>query len=158
MKTRLEKTMQADEALTRRRLRKHVERLAGDIGERNVLVPHALQRASRYIEDEWREQHYAVERLEYDVSGIRCANLVAACEGSTRQTEILLLGAHYDSVKGSPGANDNASGIAALLEISRLFQVVAPVLSIRFVAFVNEEPPFFQTAQQGSTVYFPIYT
>jgi Zn-dependent M28 family amino/carboxypeptidase len=59
---------------------------------------------------------------------------------------------------GSPGANDNASGIAALLEISRLFQMVAPVLSIRFVAFVNEEPPFFQTAQQGSTVYFPIYS
>jgi Zn-dependent M28 family amino/carboxypeptidase len=54
---------------------------------------------------------------------------------------------------GSPGANDNASGIAALLEISHLFQVVAPVLSIRFVAFVNEEPPFFRTAQQGSMVY-----
>jgi hypothetical protein len=153
LKTRLEKTMQADETLTHHRLRKHVERLAGDLGERNVFVPHALQRASRYIEDEWSEQHYNVERLEYDVSGIRCANLVAACEGSTRQTEILLLGAHYDSVMGSPGANDNASGIAALLEISRLFQVAAPVLSIRFVAFVNEEPPFFQTAQQGSMVY-----
>jgi hypothetical protein len=70
--------MQADEALTRHRLRKYVERLAGHIGERNVFVPHALQRAGRYIEDEWREQHYGVERLEYDVSGIRCANLVAA--------------------------------------------------------------------------------
>jgi hypothetical protein len=144
-------TMHPDEALSR--LRKHVERLAGDIGERNVFVPHALQRAAQYIQDEWREQGYAVERLEYGVLGIRCANLVATREGSARQTEVLLLGAHYDSVKGSPGANDNASGVAALLEISRLFRMVEPVLSVRFVAFVNEEPPFFMTSQQGSIVY-----
>ena len=144
--------MQHDEVLAHH-LRKHVERLAGDIGERNLFVPNALQRAIGYIEDEWREQHYAVERLEYDVSGIRCANLIATREGSARQTEILLLGAHYDSVKGSPGANDNASGVAALLEISRMFRMVDPVLSVRFVAFVNEEPPFFMTSQQGSMVY-----
>jgi acetylornithine deacetylase/succinyl-diaminopimelate desuccinylase-like protein len=116
--------MQRDEALTGR-LRTHVERLAGDIGERNVFVPDALQRASRYIEGEWNEQGYAVERLEYDVSGIRCANLVAASQGGGRRSEILLFGAHYDSVMGSPGANDNASGIAALLEISRMFQTLA---------------------------------
>ena len=127
--------------------------LPQSIGERNVFVPHALQRASRYIEDEWNEQGYAVERLEYDVSGIRCANLVATSEGGGRRSEILLLGAHYDSVMGSPGANDNASGIAALLEISRMFQILAPVLSVRFAAFVNEEPPFFRTARQGSMVY-----
>jgi hypothetical protein len=68
--------MQPDEALTHR-LRRHIEQLAGHIGERNVFVPQALQRASRYIEDEWNEQGYADERLECDVSGIRCANLVA---------------------------------------------------------------------------------
>jgi Zn-dependent M28 family amino/carboxypeptidase len=73
-------------------------------------------------------------------------------EGSTRHSEILLLGAHYDSVKGSPGANDNASGVAALLEISRMFRMVESALSVRFVAFVNEEPPFFMTSQQGSMV------
>jgi Zn-dependent M28 family amino/carboxypeptidase len=143
--------MQPKEALTR--LRRHVERLAGDIGERNVFVPHALRLAAGYVEDEWREHRYAVKRLDYDVFGIRCANLVATREGSANQTEILLLGAHYDSVKGSPGANDNASGVAALLEISRMFQMVDPVLSVRFVAFVNEEPPFFMTSQQGSMVY-----
>ena len=144
--------MQPDKALTHR-LRSHIQQLAGEIGERNVFVPHALQRASRYIEDRWDEQGYAVERLEYDVSGIRCANLVAAREGGARQTEILLLGAHYDSVMASAGANDNASGIAALLEISRMFRALAPILSVRFVAFVNEEPPFFRTALQGSMVY-----
>lgn len=135
------------------RLREHVGRLAGDIGERNVFVPEALQRAALYIDDAWSEMGYAVERLEYDVYEIRCANLVAERRGADRHSEILLLGAHYDSVVGSPGANDNASGVAALLEISRLFQAVEPALTIRFVAFVNEEPPFFRTAQQGSAVY-----
>jgi Zn-dependent M28 family amino/carboxypeptidase len=96
---------------------------------------------------------YDVERLEYDVSGIRCANLVTTRKGSARSSEILLLGAHYDSVIGSPGANDNASGVAALLEIARMFQAVEPVLTVRFVAFVNEEPPFFWTHKQGSMVY-----
>jgi Zn-dependent M28 family amino/carboxypeptidase len=135
------------------RLQMHVERLAGDIGERNVFASEALQRAAVYIEDEWGTMGYDVERLEYDVSGIRCANLVTTRKGSARSSEILLLGAHYDSVIGSPGANDNASGVAALLEIARMFQAVEPVLTVRFVAFVNEEPPFFWTHKQGSMVY-----
>ena len=135
------------------RLQMHVERLAGDIGERNVFAPEALQRAAVYIEDEWGTMGYDVERLEYDVSGIRCANLVTTRKGSARSSEILLLGAHYDSVIGSPGANDNASGVAALLELARMFQAVEPVLTVRFVAFVNEEPPFFWTHKQGSMVY-----
>lgn len=135
------------------RLQMHVERLAGDIGERNVFASEALQRAAVYIEDEWGTMGYDVERLEYDVSGIRCANLVTTRKGSARSSEILLLGAHYDSVIGSPGANDNASGVAAFLEIARMFQAVEPVLTVRFVAFVNEEPPFFWTHKQGSMVY-----
>ena len=135
------------------RLQMHVERLAGDIGERNVFASEALQRAAVYIEDEWGTMGYDVERLEYDVSGIRCANLVTTRKGSARSSEILLLGAHYDSVIGSPGANDNASGVAALLEIARMFHAVEPMLTVRFVAFVNEEPPFFWTHKQGSMVY-----
>lgn len=143
---------EGDRVLTER-LRRHVERLAGEIGERNISLPGALQRAAMYIEEEWGELGYAVERLEYNVGGLRCANLVATRTGGTRQDEILLLGAHYDSATGSPGANDNASGVAALLEISRLFIAHEPVLSVRFVAFVNEEQPFFRTDQQGSMVY-----
>ena len=135
------------------RLQMHVERLAGDIGERNVFASEALQRAAVYIEDEWGTMGYDVERLEYDVSGIRCANLVTTRKGSARSSEILRLGAHYDSVIGSPGANDNASGVAALLEIARMFHAVEPMLTVRFVAFVNEEPPFFWTHKQGSMVY-----
>lgn len=66
---------------------------------------------------------------------------------------ILVIGAHYDSVAGCPGANDNASGVAAVLELSRLLRGDAGRLAIRFVAFANEEPPFFMTEAMGSRVY-----
>jgi len=145
--------MNDDDQLLMHRLRAHVTSLAEEIGERNVFNSEALRRASAYIETEWGALGYSVERLEYDVSGISCANLIATREGRTRRNEILLLGAHYDSVVGSPGANDNASGVAALLEISRMFRVLEPALTVHFVAFVNEEPPFFWTGQQGSLVY-----
>ncbi len=135
------------------RLRTHVYRLARDIGERNVFRPRALQAAASYLEREWREQGYSVETLAYEVSSIRCANLEVTRRGGVRKGEILLIGAHYDSVIGSPGANDNTSGIAALLEISRMFTGIDPAMTVRFVAFVNEEPPFFRSMQQGSMVY-----
>src|SRR6516225_4797210 len=104
-------TMSDDDQLLTHRLRAHVTSLAEEIGERNVFNSEALRRAAAYIEAEWGAQGYGVERLEYDVSGIRCANLIATREGSTRRNEILLLGAHYDSVAGSPGANDNATAL-----------------------------------------------
>lgn len=134
-------------------LRTHVEQLAGKIGERNIFRPQALQAAASYIERQWEQQGYAVERLGYDVSGVSCLNLEISRSGDARKDEILLLGAHYDTVAGSPGANDNGSGVAALIEMSRLFADVDPAMSVRFVAFVNEEPPFFTTEQQGSMVY-----
>jgi Zn-dependent M28 family amino/carboxypeptidase len=75
-------------------------------------------------------------------------------DGTEFPEEIILIGAHYDSVIGSPGANDNASGVGALLEISKAFRGRNPPRrSLRFVAFVNEEPPFFMTNQMGSRVY-----
>jgi Iap family predicted aminopeptidase len=98
-----------------RRLRAHVQLLAGDIGERNVLHPAALNDAASYIESEWGRQGYAVKRLTYEVSGVLCANLEAIRNGSARRGEILVIGAHYDSY-GKPGVNDNASGVAALLK------------------------------------------
>jgi Zn-dependent M28 family amino/carboxypeptidase len=64
-----------------------------------------------------------------------------------------LIGAHYDSVFGSPGANDNGSGVAALLVLAKRFSGSHNARTLRFVAFVNEEPQHFQTAQMGSFVY-----
>ncbi len=135
------------------RLEAHVRHLAGQIGWRNVFRPKGLEAALRYIEDEWRAQGYAVELQWFEARDVRCANLEVTRSGSTRPTEIILIGAHYDSVLGSPGANDNASGVAAMLELSRLMAERSPARTIRFVAFANEEPPFFRTREQGSVVY-----
>jgi Zn-dependent M28 family amino/carboxypeptidase len=145
--------MGGEEQVLTQRLRMHVEQLAGKIGERHVFCPTALQAAASYIEHKWEQQGYAVRRLAYDVSGVRCLNLEITRQGGARQREILLIGAHYDTVPGCPGANDNASGVSALLELSRHFASIKPALTVRFVAFVNEEPPFFMTRQQGSVMY-----
>jgi Zn-dependent M28 family amino/carboxypeptidase len=135
------------------RLRTHVYELAGEIGQRNIFHPQALDAAAQYITEEWRNQGYEVRRLVYMDRGVERANLEVIREGKDRSREYILVGAHYDSVIGSPGANDNGSGIAALLELSRLFSEAQPNVSLRFVAFVNEEPPFFYGDDMGSMVY-----
>ena len=138
---------------TASRLRAHVQSLADDIGERNVFRPDALHAAADYIDQQFHVQGYDVARQVYQAKGVESANLEATRSGSKRSNEIILIGAHYDSVFGSPGANDNASGVAALLEISSRFRDILPERTVRFVAFVNEEPPFFYWHQMGSMVY-----
>lgn len=145
--------MNSAEPVTSERLQAHVEHLAGAIGERNVFRPEALRSAADYIHAEWCHQGYHVTPHWYELDGMQWANLEVTKVGSVWPKEILLIGAHYDSVRGSPGANDNASGVAALLELSRLLAAEAVAVTVRFVAFVNEEPPFFFTRRQGSMVY-----
>ena len=139
--------------ITAQRLRPHVVDLAGSIGEHNIYHPEALNAAAAYITGQWRQQGYSVRKQSYDVQGLECSNLEITCPGKKHGDEVVLIGAHYDSVLGSPGANDNGSGVAALLELSRLFREVRPTVSLRFVAFVNEEPPFFFWGNMGSMVY-----
>lgn len=139
--------------ITAQQLRPHVEELAGTIGEHNIFHPEALQAAEDYISEQWRQQGYPVRRQSYRVKGIECSNLEVTCSGTSPGDEIILLGAHYDSVWGSPGANDNGSGVAALLELSRRFRDTPPPFTLRLVAFVNEEPPFFTWGQMGSMLY-----
>ena len=131
----------------------HIHTLAGDIGERNVFHPQALASAANYIKEEWERQGYDVDSQHYRAKGVDCANLEVTRAGCDVTEPAILIGAHYDSVKGSPGANDNGSGVAALLELSRLFSSINPKTTIRFVAFVNEEPPFFFRKQMGSMIY-----
>ena len=139
--------------ITPERLRRHVEHLATTIGERNVYCPSALHAAEDYIRGTWRDQGYEVVSQEYTVNGVRSANLEITRPGVVRPDEIILIGAHYDSVRGSPGANDNGSGVAAMLELSRLAAGIESASTLRFVAFVNEEPPFFFFGQMGSMHY-----
>ena len=131
----------------------HVYKLAGKIGERNIWLPSKLNAAAAYIENTWRGQEYTVQRQEYDARGVKSANLEIEIPGTSQTDEIILIGAHYDSVLGCPGANDNGSGVAALLEISRLLKNRKLSRTIRLVAFTNEEPPFFLRRDMGSKVY-----
>lgn len=143
----------AADSITAAGLSRHVRRLAADIGERNVFHPQALQAAEDYIRQCWQQQGYPVTPQDYVAMGVRSANLEITRHGSRHPDEIILLGAHYDSVRGSPGANDNGSGVAALLELSRLFSTIEPACTVRFVAFTNEEPPFFPRGRPGSMLY-----
>jgi len=137
----------------RGRLRAHVEKLASGIGERNVFQPRGLEAAAAYVEERLGALGDTVEAQPFVSHGETVRNLEAERRGGARAREILVVGAHYDSVIGSPGANDNGSGVAALLEIARLLRGRAPQRTLRLVAFVNEEPPPFQTDDMGSLRY-----
>jgi hypothetical protein len=131
-------------------LRVHVATLAGTIGERNVFRPEALGEAAAYLKKFWQENGLRAETQALEANGVACENVWVELRGTQRPEEILVIGAHYDSVLGSPGADDNASGVAALLEISRVLAAGNSPRTVRFVAFVNEEPPFFMTEAMGS--------
>jgi Zn-dependent M28 family amino/carboxypeptidase len=134
-------------------LTKHVSYLAGSIGERNVIAYQPLQQAAQYIEDALKHQGYEVQSQDYVVQMRKVRNLIAEIRGGARANEIVVIGAHYDTVFDCPGADDNTSGVAALLELARLLKNSHPERTVRFVAFVNEEPPHFQTENMGSWVY-----
>lgn len=135
------------------RLRHHVDTLAGAIGERHVGRPQALAAAEAYIAGEFAAIGYDVARQTYVAEGVASSNLEVVVPGSLRENEIVLVGAHYDTVPGSPGADDNASGVAALIEIARALRGARCERTVKLVAFVNEEPPFFYWGEMGSRVY-----
>ena len=134
------------------RLRAHVERLAGTIGERNLWRYAKLREAAEYIRTSFESCGLRSEEQTFEVSRLPVANLSAELAGVSSR-EILVVGAHYDTVSNCPGANDNATGVAAVLELARRFAATPLARTVQFVAFVNEEPPFFQTSQMGSLVY-----
>jgi hypothetical protein len=142
-----------EDAELRGRLESHIDELAVKIGERNIWRPYALGAAGSYIRNTFSSMGFEVVAQPYVTDGVRVENLEIELPGTGSGNEIVIIGAHYDSVIDCPGANDNGSGIAALLEIARWVRALQPARTLRLVAFVNEEPPFFQTDQMGSRVY-----
>ena len=138
--------------LLKDRLSAHVEMLAETIGERNVWQYDNLQRAADYIEGSFKRAGLKTRLLPYESHGKTVYNIEAELPGLDG-AGIIVVGAHYDSLVHTSGADDNGSGVAALLELARLFKDRKPVKTVRFVAFVNEEPPFFKTSRMGSWVY-----
>ncbi len=135
------------------RVELHVRTLADEIGPRDVFVPDKLNAAADYIRTFWEKIGYQVSAQTFSVQNVECQNLAIEIPGRSNPEEIVLVGAHYDTVSWAPGANDNGSAVAALLELSRLFSTESPSRTLRFVAFTNEEPPFFKTRSMGSLVY-----
>lgn len=136
-----------------RELRAHVEELAGNIGERNLFNPAKYAAAELYIGQTLTRLGYQVRRQAFTVDGVECANLDVELRGVERPAEIVVIGAHYDAIKGCPAANDNGSGVAATLALARAFAGSRRDRTLRFAFFANEEPPFFWTEDMGSLVY-----
>src|SRR5439155_21165178 len=125
---------------------------------RNMWHYEPLNAAADFIEDSFSRAGLRNRRDSYDMRGQPCHNIEAEIPGGqgtagSNRPSIIVIGAHYDSVFGSPGANDNGSGVAATLALARRFASVKPQHTLRFVAFVNEEPPYFLSGEMGSLVY-----
>jgi hypothetical protein len=134
-------------------LQTSVRALSEKIGERNTKKHWELASAADFIADQLTAAGYEVGRHGFEVDDVIAQNLEVDVRGTERGDEILVVGAHYDSAPGSPGADDNASGTAALLALARQFREQKLRRSVRFVFFANEEPPHFQTDRMGSVLY-----
>ncbi|MBS0350412.1 MAG: M28 family peptidase [Proteobacteria bacterium] len=134
-------------------LQNHVKILSQDYGPRNFQHYIALTQAANYIHTVFHEYQFLVTVQEYQIKDKIYSNIEAELPGANSSHPLVIVGAHYDSAGNSPGANDNASGIAVMLEIARLLAAAKPDCPVKFVAFVNEEPPFTHTKQMGSYYY-----
>jgi Zn-dependent M28 family amino/carboxypeptidase len=132
-------------------LYKHVEYLSVNIGDRHLWKDHSLNKTADYIESAFASYGYSVWRQTYSCYGRSVSNLITEKTGMDKGT--VVIGAHYDTVPGSPGADDNASAVAGLLELARLLKESSNTKPLLFVAFVNEEPPCFGSYNMGSMVY-----
>jgi Zn-dependent M28 family amino/carboxypeptidase len=146
-----------DQRLTIERLQNHLKALTLTIGDRSVFRPENLEKTAKYIESFYRDIDLPVWQESYRYQDLTVANLVSEIHFSAHPSKRYLLGAHYDSVLGTVGADDNASAIAVQLETARNLKVLADCenidLAVKFVSFTLEEPPIFSTRYMGSRVY-----
>ena len=134
-------------------LKSHVIFLSEKIGERNYLDTEKLDKAADYIEEKFHSYKCDVKRQSFKAENKTYYNIEAEVKGTSDKDKIIVIGAHYDTVIGTPGADDNASGVAGILELARLVSEKPLPYTIRLVAFALEEPPFFRTKNMGSYVY-----
>lgn len=149
----IRKSVTADNpAINLDKLRQHVRKLSFYIGDRSVYRKENLNEAAGYISAELKSYGYEVELQVVGARNNTANNIIAVKKGFVLPQEVIVVGAHYDTCF-NPGADDNASGVAALLELARSIQNKKTARSVKFIAFVNEEPPFFKTEDMGSLVY-----
>lgn len=137
-------------------MRRHVAVIASS--EHNVGHFEALENAARYIEHTLTGFGYSVKRQNFESKAGKVRNLEVSIRSrhqDRRDHPIIVVGAHYDSAEDTPGANDNGSGTAALLELARRLKELDGQMDaeLMLVFYVNEEPPYFKTEQMGSRVH-----
>jgi len=132
-------------------LRKHVTALISPIGFRNYLDTATLNNAADYISQEFSKISKRINIQDYKVEGREYKNII--CSFGPEDGERIIIGAHYDVCGNQPGADDNASGIAGLLELVRLLKDTDLKYRIDLVAYTLEEPPFFRSNAMGSYVH-----
>lgn len=143
----------AIEAAFRDELKRDLYYLGETIGNRNIDDYPALLQSAEWIVAEFAAAGYEVERQAYEAFGKTVENLSVELPGTSNPDEIIVIGGHYDSVMGCPGANDNGTGTVATLALARAFAGRNVARTLRFVTFVNEEPPYFWEETMGSLVY-----
>ena len=144
---------QSELSIIASRARRVVEILAGKYPSRHGGYPETLNAAADFIDQEFRALGFVVESHFYECDGAKVRNLIVEKKGSQPELSCIVVGAHYDTVVGTPGADDNASGIAGLLELARLLKDRPNTRTTKFVAFPHEEPPYFFTHLMGSRQY-----
>jgi hypothetical protein len=138
---------------TKQRLETHIRYLSEEIGPRNLSHPGSLEKAFTYLGGVCHEIGYVTAEQVFDVGQNAARNLEVEIQGSKQPDEIIVVGAHYDTQANAPGADDNGSGVAGLLEVARLLRGKTFARTLRYLAFVNEEPPYFHSQTMGSLVY-----
>jgi Zn-dependent M28 family amino/carboxypeptidase len=133
------------------RLEAHVRKLSIELTPRDAEHTENLDRAAAYIKDEFGQTNGFVSEQVYRVNGKYYRNVIAHFGPETE--ERIIVGAHYDTAGTLPGADDNASGVAGLIELARLLERQPPPLRVELVAFSLEEPPYFRTTGMGSSVH-----
>lgn len=148
----------AEERALAAALRQDLDRLVGALGPRNRMHRVAYFRAAEIIKERLRSTGLTPVKHPSPAGDPSATpgNIVVEWMGGENEgasAEIVVIGAHYDSFSDAPGANDNGSGVVALLALAERLRDLRPRRTLRLVFFVDEEPPYFQTEEMGSLVY-----
>jgi Zn-dependent M28 family amino/carboxypeptidase len=138
------------------RLEAHVRFLAGLQPNRSFMHTDSLAKAEKYIVDQFKEIGFANVELQDVFADGKTYHNVIVRTGDEKAKDLIVIGAHYDAAgENNPGADDNASGVAVLLELARVFKAERPELKypVEFVAYTLEEPPFFGGKEMGSVYH-----
>jgi Zn-dependent M28 family amino/carboxypeptidase len=139
-----------DRDAIRANLTRHLTYLSVTLGDRSICRPGNLKAAEDYVWQNFTAMGYTPRRQGFTSMKEEVANIIA---GDENPGGYYILGAHFDTVAGTPGADDNASGVAVLLEVARLARKLTPPKPWAFIGFTCEEPPAFATPAMGSWVY-----